>query len=90
MENDQAQNFLDEIGQLLIEDSDYPFEDTLPYVQIDHNMIGESIVKELGNQILYRRPVDKRFPYALLELWEARKDRTAGPRWNYFVEASSR
>lgn len=71
MANDEAEKLLNEIGQLLMEDRDYPFEPTLLYAQVHRNAIGESIFKELGNQILYRRPVIEGLPYALLDLWEA-------------------
>ena len=62
---------LNEIGQLLAADRDYPVEPTLLYAQLDDNMVGESIFKELGNQVLYRWAVNRRLPAALLELWEA-------------------
>ena len=77
MAETESELLLQEIGGLLTEDSDYPSEPTLLYAQLDHNMIGQSIFKELGNQLLYRRPVNERLPYALLELWEAQdgKDR---------------
>jgi hypothetical protein len=70
---DNSEHLLNEIGQLLMADSEYPLEPTLLYAQLDHNMIGESIFKELGNQFLYRWPVNERLPYALLELWEAQE-----------------
>lgn len=75
----ESERLLNEIGRLLMEDSDYPSEPTLLYAQLDHNMIGESIFKELGNQLLYRWPTNERLPYALLELWEAQDERD---RWS--------
>ena len=69
--DDEAEHLLNEIGQSLMKDREYPFEHTLLCAQLNHNMIGESIFKELGNQILYRWPVNERLPYALLELWES-------------------
>jgi hypothetical protein len=75
---DNSEHLLNEIGQLLMADSEYPLEPTLLYAQLDHNMIGESIFKELGNQFLYRWPVNERLPYALLELWEAQE---GNDRW---------
>jgi hypothetical protein len=75
---DEINGLLNEIGQLLTADRDYPLETTLLYVQLDDNMVGESIFKELGNQILYRRPINRRLPFALLELWEAQD---SGQRW---------
>ena len=71
MANDEVNALLDEIGQLLAADRAYPLEPTLLYAQLDDNMVGESIFKELGNQILYRRPINRRLHFALLELWEA-------------------
>ncbi|MGR6327553.1 hypothetical protein ACU5AX_00645 [Sphingomonas sp. XXL09] len=71
MANDDAEKLLNEIGQLLTEDCEYPFEPTLLYAQLDRNVVGESIFKELGNQILFRWPAIEGLPYALLDLWEA-------------------
>lgn len=59
-------------------DGEYPLEPTLLYAQLGHNMIGESIFKELDNQFLYRWPVNERLPYALLELWESQE---GNDRW---------
>lgn len=56
MTESESERLLDEIGRLLMEDDEYPSEPTLLYAQLDHNMIGESIFKELGNQLLYRWP----------------------------------
>ena len=79
MADAEAEKLLNEIGQLLMEDREYPVEPTLLYAQLDRNMVSESIFKELGNQILYRRPVIEGLPYALLDLWEAQG---GGDRWS--------
>jgi hypothetical protein len=71
--NDEANALLNEIGQLLAADREYSLEPTLLYAQLDDNMVGDSIFKELGNQILYRRPINARLPFALLELWETQE-----------------
>lgn len=71
MAETETENLLNEIGGLLMEDDEYPSEPTLLYAQLDYNMVGESIFKELGNQLLFRWPMNQRLPYALLELWEA-------------------
>jgi hypothetical protein len=42
---DNSEHLLNDIGQLLMADSEYPLEPTLLYAQLDHNMIGESILK---------------------------------------------
>lgn len=70
MENDEARQILNEIGNLLAKDEDYPSENTLLYAQLDYNAVSESIFKELGNQILYRDPVNEHLPDVLLDLWE--------------------
>lgn len=57
-----------------MEDRDYPYEPTLLYAQLDRDVVGESIFKELSNQVLYRRPIIKRLPYALLDLWGAQEE----------------
>ena len=78
MADDESEKLLNEIGQLLTKDREYPLEPTLLYAQLDRNVVGESIFKELGNQILYRRPVIEGLPYALLDLWEAQE---SDDRW---------
>ena len=85
MANDEAESLLNEIGRLLAEDREYPFEPTLLYAQLDRDMVGESIFKELGNQILYRRPVIKDLPYALLDLWEAQEGDDRWMEMEYLV-----
>jgi hypothetical protein len=73
VQTDESDALLNEIGQLLAQDRDYPGVDTLLYAEVGHDYIGESIFKILGNQFLYRRPLNQRLPYALLELWEAQE-----------------
>jgi hypothetical protein len=76
---DEAEQLLNEIGSLLMQDEEYPSQPTLLYAQLASNMVGESIFKELGNQFLYRHPLNQRLPYALLDLWELQD----GPdRWS--------
>ena len=79
MQTDESNALLNEIGQLLAQDRDYPGVDTLLYAEVGHDYIGESIFKILGNQFLYRRPLNRRLPYALLELWEAQE---GDDRWS--------
>ncbi len=69
--DDETDRLLNEIGQMLAQDREYPLDGTLLYAELDRNMIGPSIFKELGNQILYRRPDLDRLGDALLDLWEA-------------------
>lgn len=71
MANDETDRLLNEIGQMLAQDREYPLDGTLLYAELDRNMVGPSIFKELGKQILYRRPDLDRLGDALLDLWEA-------------------
>ncbi len=79
MQTDESDALLNEIGQLLAQDRDYPGVATLLYAEVGHDYIGESIFKILGNQFLYRDPLNRRLPYALLELWEAQE---GDDRWS--------
>jgi hypothetical protein len=71
VQTDDSEALLNEIGQLLAQDREYSGIDTLLYSEVGHDYIGESIFKILDDRFLYRRPFDRRLPYALLELWEA-------------------
>lgn len=71
MADDETDRLLNEIGQMLAQDREYPLDGTLLYAELDRNMVGPSIFKELGNQILYRRPDLDHLGDALLDLWEA-------------------
>lgn len=79
MAESESEILLNEIGCLLMEDADYPWEPTLLYAQVDQDMIGQSIFKDLGSELLYRHPVNKRLPDALLDLWEAQDGKN---RWS--------
>ncbi|MCU6455006.1 hypothetical protein LPN01_13045 [Sphingomonas sp. A2-49] len=78
MASDETERLLDEIGRLLGQDRDCPRHDTLLYAELDHDMIGESIFKDLDDRVLYRRPVIPDLPYALHDLWKAQ---TGTERW---------
>lgn len=71
MPNDETERLLIQIGHLLAEDREYPLDGTLLYAELDRNFVAPSIFKNLGNQILYRRPDLDRLGDALLDLWEA-------------------
>ncbi len=76
--DDETAKILNDIGQLLAEDVEYPLDNTLLYARLDRNMVAPSIYKNLGNHILYRAPDLDRLGDALLDLWEAQ---TQKPRW---------
>jgi hypothetical protein len=69
--NDETERLLLEIGNLLAEDREYPLDGTLLYARLDRNMVGPSIFKDRGRDVLYRDPDLDRLGDALLDLWEA-------------------
>jgi hypothetical protein len=76
--NDKMERLLNEIGQLLAEDTDYPLDNTLLYAELDWSYVAPSIFKDRGDHILYRDPDLDRLGSALLDLWNAQE---AGKRW---------
>ena len=78
MPDDETDRLLNEIGQLLAEDTDYPLDGTLLYAELDRNFVAPSIFKDLGDHVLYRPPDLDVIGDALLELWEAQ---TSQRRW---------
>lgn len=71
MTSDRIESLLNEIGQLLAEDSEYPLDGTLLYAELDHNYVRPSIFKDRGHDVLYREPDLDRLGGALLDLWNA-------------------
>lgn len=78
MASDETERLLNEIGQLLAEDTEFPLDGTLLYAELDRNMVAPSIFKDRGNYVLYRWPDLDRLGDALLDLWEAEEP---GKRW---------
>jgi hypothetical protein len=54
--SDMIERLLNEIGQILAEDTEYPLDGTLLYAEVDGSAVGPSIFKDRGNHILYRWP----------------------------------
>ena len=61
---------LNEIGNLLAQDTDYPLDGTFLYVEADWGWADISIFKDLGASLLWRDPMDG-LCEALLDLREA-------------------
>ena len=72
MANGKMEQLLNEIGQLLAEDSSDRAHETLLHAELDNNLVATSIFDDLGDHIQYR---DAELPlnYALLDLWEAQE-----------------
>jgi hypothetical protein len=60
---------LNEVGNLLAQDTAYPLEGTFLYVEAERRMVDTSIFKDLGDSLLYRDPTDELID-VLFELWE--------------------
>lgn len=69
---------LDEIAQLLAEDTDYPLDGTLLYAEVGDGFVSPSIFKDRNDHILYRSPDLDRLGDALLDLW---KTQDSDRRW---------
>lgn len=78
MANDETARLLNQIGQILAEDDDYPLDGTLLYAEVDWGYVAPSIFKDRGDHILYRDPDLDRLGDVLLDLWKAQD---AEKRW---------
>lgn len=71
MSDTEIGKLLNEVGQLLAEDTDYPLEGTLLHAEVDQGYVSPSIYKDLGDHALYRRPDLDRLGDCLIDLWKA-------------------
>lgn len=69
MSNNEIEKLLQDIGNFLAEDTDYPLNGTLLHAEVAANMVGPSIFKDLGDHILYREADLDIMDETLLELW---------------------
>ena len=85
MPNSETEQLLNEIGQLLAEDTAYPLDGTLLHAELDRNYVAPSIFKDLGDHILYRTPDLDTLGDALLDLWEAQDSKLRWREIEYVV-----
>lgn len=78
MPRSATEELLNEIGQLLAEDREYPLAGTLLFARVDLNMVNPSIFKDRGNEIVYCHPDLHGLGDALLDLWD---EQTGKDRW---------
>lgn len=86
MADDETGELLNELGQLLARDTEYPLDGTLLHAMVDTNTISISIFKNRGNHVLYRRADYDLLQDTLFDLWELEEP---GKRWEeiaYLVE----
>ena len=70
MESTDTERILNEIGQILADDKEFPLDGTLLYAEVAPSMVNPSIFKDLGDHVLYTWPSDK-LTYPLLDLRQA-------------------
>jgi hypothetical protein len=61
---------LNEIGNILAQDTEYPLDGTFLYVEADWGWVDISIFKDLGANLFWRDPMEG-LSDALLALWES-------------------
>jgi len=81
----RTEQLLNEIGQLLAEDKEYPLDNTFLYAEVRRAYVSPSIFKDRGNHILYREPDLDRLGDALLDLWEAQQGKKRWAELEYIV-----
>jgi hypothetical protein len=69
MASGEIERLLNEVGNVLAQDTDYPLEGTFLYVEAESMMVDMSI-KDLGDAILFRLSM-RALSGVLLDLWEA-------------------
>ena len=89
MPNDETARLLNEIGQLLAEDTDYPLDGTLLHAQLGKNYVAPSVFKDLGDHVLYRDPDLDRLGDVLLDLWETQQTDKRWAEIEYIVRGDS-
>lgn len=81
-----AESTLDEIGQILGKDTEYPIDGTLLYAQVERNVVSASIFKDLGNHVLYRWECQFELTDPLLSLWESQSSTSRWVEMEYLVK----
>ena len=77
MASTETERLLNEIGQVLADETGHPLAGVLLYAQLGENMVGTDIFIERGNHVEYSRTGDG-LTYPLLDLWE---EEEPGKRW---------
>lgn len=86
MQSNETEKLIDQIGQLLAEDQEYPLDGTLLYAVLGRNSVRPSIFKDRGNHIVYRSPDLDRLGEVLLDLWEVQDGEGRWEEIHYLVK----
>ncbi len=85
MASEETDRILNEIGQLLAEDTSYPLDGTLLYAQVEAGMVSIAIFKNRDNSIVYRWPDLDHLGDALFDLWYAEEPENRWAELEYLV-----
>jgi hypothetical protein len=73
------------VGDVLARDTSYPLEGTFLYTEAASQMVDMSIFKDLGDNLLFRWPMNG-LGGVLLELWEAADPKKRWAAMQYWIE----
>jgi hypothetical protein len=85
MANNEIEHLLNEVGNVLAQDTAYPLDGTFLYVEAASMMVDMSIFKDLGDHLLFRLSMDD-LTDVLLELWEAADPKQRWVAMQYWIE----
>lgn len=86
MTDGRIAELLNQIGNLLAEDSDYPSQGTLLYAEVGSGYVAPSVFKDLGDHVAYRDPDLDRLGDVLLDLWKAQDTAKRWTEIEYVVQ----
>ncbi|NYT39360.1 hypothetical protein HZY97_01195 [Sphingomonas sp. R-74633] len=85
MQSNESEAILQEIGNLLAEDLEPPFDSILLHAILAENMVGPSIFKDLGDHIIYRDVALDLLDEVLLDLWYTFPPRERWAEMEYLI-----
>ena len=89
MASEETDRILNEICQLLAEDTVYPLDGTLLYAQVEAGKVSIAIFKNRDNSIVYRWPDLDHLGGALFDLWYAEKPKNRWAEVEYLVRGDT-
>ena len=81
---DEFEALLNEVGNVLAQDTAYPLDGTFLYVEAASQMVDMAIYKDLGDHLLFRLSMDD-LDDVLLKLWEAADPKKRWAAMQYWI-----
>lgn len=88
MANDEVERLLNEVGNVLAQDTAYPLDGTFLYAEAASQMVDISIFKDLGDHLLFRWSMGG-LTNVLLDLWEAEAPEKRWAAMQYRIEGGA-